>query len=81
MKQPSLNSYGRLIMITAAAVLATYLLTRHQSHMLQLLPYLVLIACPLMHLFMHGGHGGHKADDRRGTGPADDGSRSPAHHH
>jgi hypothetical protein len=25
------------------------------------LPYLILLACPLMHLFMHHGHGhGHK---------------------
>jgi hypothetical protein len=23
------------------------------------LPYLLLAACPLMHLFMHHGHGGH----------------------
>jgi hypothetical protein len=26
------------------------------------LPYLILLACPLMHLFMHHGHGhGHKS--------------------
>jgi hypothetical protein len=23
------------------------------------LPWLILLACPLMHIFMHGGHGGH----------------------
>ncbi len=26
--------------------------------MLEILPYLLLLACPLMHLFMHHGHGG-----------------------
>jgi hypothetical protein len=26
---------------------------------LGVLPYLLILACPLMHLFMHRGHGGH----------------------
>ncbi|WP_243395697.1 DUF2933 domain-containing protein [Sphingomonas oleivorans] len=56
MRQASSRQYGRLLLTTASAFLATYLLTRHQSHALQLLPYLVLLACPLMHLFMHRGH-------------------------
>jgi len=33
----------------------------HLSGLLGWLPYLILLACPLMHLFMHGGHG-HGAD-------------------
>ena len=36
-----------------------YLLTWHTAHVLGVLPYLLLAACPLMHLFMHHGHGGH----------------------
>jgi hypothetical protein len=28
------------------------------------LPYLFLLACPLMHRFMHGHHGAHKSHDR-----------------
>jgi hypothetical protein len=36
------------------------------------LPFLFLLACPLLHLFMHGGHGshgGHRSsdDDSRGA--------------
>jgi hypothetical protein len=32
---------------------------------LSALPYLLLMACPLMHLFMHGGHGhSHREQDR-----------------
>ena len=31
----------------------------HREHALQWLPYLLILACPLMHFFMHGGHGGH----------------------
>lgn len=29
----------------------------HWAHIFGVLPYLVLLACPLMHLFMHGKHG------------------------
>jgi hypothetical protein len=41
----------------AAAV--AWMFFRHNAHLLQLLPFLILLACPLMHLFGHGGHGGH----------------------
>ena len=34
-----------------------FLLTEHTAHVLGVLPYLLLAACPLMHLFMHHGHG------------------------
>lgn len=43
---------------TLAAVAASaYLYLVHQDHVLALLPYLVLAACPLLHVFMHRGHG------------------------
>lgn len=46
-----------------------YLLREHWGHALGLLPYLLLLACPLLHLFHgHGGHGGHHhsgSEDRR----------------
>lgn len=29
----------------------------HEAHLLGALPFLVLLLCPLMHLFMHRGHG------------------------
>jgi hypothetical protein len=32
------------------------LFTEHRAHVLGALPYLLLLACPLMHLFMHHGH-------------------------
>jgi hypothetical protein len=34
-----------------------YLLLEHTAHTLGALPYLLFLACPLMHLFMHSGHG------------------------
>jgi hypothetical protein len=36
-----------------------YVLRDHYAHALGALPYLLLLACPLMHPFMHHGHGGH----------------------
>ncbi|WP_052367957.1 DUF2933 domain-containing protein [Algiphilus aromaticivorans] len=39
--------------------LALFLLwEEHQAHILGALPWLlILVLCPLMHVFMHGGHG------------------------
>lgn len=31
----------------------------HKAHFLGALPYLFLLACPLMHVFMHRDHGRH----------------------
>ena len=50
---------------------AVFLVTEHRAHLagwIPYWPYLLLLACPLMHLFMHGGHGSH------GSGEASNGS-------
>jgi hypothetical protein len=44
------------------AIAAFYLLTEHRAHLalgLPYLPFLILAACPLIHLFGHGGHRAH----------------------
>jgi hypothetical protein len=43
-----------LVFVVLAAVL---LIAEHRLHVLGYLPWLILLACPLMHVFMHGGHG------------------------
>jgi len=35
------------------------------------LPLLLLLACPLMHIFMHHGHGGHGNHHESGPSTAD----------
>lgn len=40
-------------------VAAFFLATEHRAHAFGLLPFLLLLACPLLHVFAHGGHGGH----------------------
>lgn len=46
-----------VFMLVAGAVGVYFLLTEHLTHVTQAIPYLFLLACPLMHLF-HG-HGRH----------------------
>jgi hypothetical protein len=53
---------GPMLLIYAAA--AAYLLYWHWQHLLDALPFLVVLACPLMHLFMHHGHGHHHGERR-----------------
>ncbi len=43
-----------------AAIALFYLLSEHRAHLFGFLPYLLLLACPLMHFFMHGRHGEHR---------------------
>lgn len=50
------------VVTLAAAAAGVYLLLFHLDHVFLVVPYLLLMACPLMHLFMHHGHG-HKHDD------------------
>ena len=43
-----------LVIIGGVAVF--FLFTQHRAHFLGALPFLLILACPLMHLFMHHGH-------------------------
>ena len=63
--------------LVLGAVAAYFLLSEHRAHFFGALPFLLLLACPLMHVFMHGGHGGHRghgggnghhADGKQGSG-------------
>ena len=57
---------------TAVAVVGFFLIAgyflwaEHAAHIklaIPYLPYLLLLACPLLHMFMHGGHGhGHDTE-------------------
>ena len=57
-------------LIVIGAVAAYFLLTEHLAHVVGVLPFLLLLACPLMHVFMHHGHGGHGHHDH-GSGHQD----------
>jgi hypothetical protein len=44
-------------LLVIGAVAGYFLLEEHLVHVASALPYLFVLACPIMHLFMHGGHG------------------------
>ena len=46
-------------LLVLGAVATYLLLSEHRAHFLGALPLLLLLSCPLMHVFMHNGHGGH----------------------
>ena len=54
-------SRAKWVLLAFIALAAYFLITEHRAHIYQYLPFLLLLACPLMHLFHgHGGHGGHR---------------------
>jgi len=48
-----------LALLGFLAIAAFFLFTEHRAHFFGILPYLLLLACPLLHLLMHGKHGEH----------------------
>lgn len=49
----SLHGLACIVMIAAALY---FLLVEHGEHVLPYLPFLIILLCPLMHLFMHKHH-------------------------
>jgi hypothetical protein len=54
------------VLIGFLIIAGALLFTEHRAHVLGALIWLPLLACPLMHFFMHGGHG-HGGHDARST--------------
>ena len=50
-----------LVLIAFIAIAAFSLITEHSAHFFGILPFALLLLCPLLHLFMHGGHSDHSA--------------------
>lgn len=54
------GSRANVALIVFLVIAAFFLVTEHRAHLsgwFPYWPYLLLLACPLMHRFMHGGHG------------------------
>ncbi len=58
-----LRSRTGLTLIAFLAIAAFFLVTEHTAHLFGLLPYVLLLLCPLLHMFMHRGHGDHANHD------------------
>lgn len=46
----------RLAFLAFVAAGGYFLWTEHQAHLMAALPYLILLLCPLMHIFMRHDH-------------------------
>lgn len=51
----SLHGITTIILVGAALY---FIFVEHSDHVLPYLPFLIILLCPLMHIFMHKGHGG-----------------------
>uniref|UniRef100_UPI00313BAD02 DUF2933 domain-containing protein n=1 Tax=Inquilinus sp. OTU3971 TaxID=3043855 RepID=UPI00313BAD02 len=71
------KSKGGLVAIAFLLIAAFLLLSEHRAHVLGYLPFLLLLACPLLHLFMHGGHGGHGGSGHGGPTGRSNRANSP----
>ena len=65
-----IRSPSGLALVGFLAIAGFFLVTEHTAHLFGVLPFVLLLLCPLLHLFMHGGHGGHggPGDDHAGHG-------------
>ncbi len=69
------GAVSRIAFFGFAAIAGYFLVTEHRAHLFGILPFLLLAACPLLHLFHHRGHGGGKDADK------DPGSGGGEHRH
>lgn len=82
---PRWSARAKLAFLVFAGIGAFFLIGEHRAHVLSYLPWLFLLACPLMHLFHR--HGGHGSQSARGTGDnftasrRTDATAAPARHH
>lgn len=57
---------SRWVFVGFVLIAGYFLLTEHRAHVVQFLPFALLLACPLLHMFhRHRGHGGHGGGDKR----------------
>jgi len=56
-----LRSRSGLVFLGFLAIAVFFLWSEHKAHLFGILPFALLLLCPLLHFF-HGGHGGHSKD-------------------
>lgn len=61
----STKSRAGLVLVGFLIIAGALLFTEHRAHVLGVLIWLPLLACPFMHFFMHGGHGHHGSQDQQ----------------
>jgi hypothetical protein len=63
-----------IVLFGFLVVIGFFLITEHGAHLLGILPWLLVLVCPLMHIFHgHGHHHGNDGDDNK--------KNQETHHH
>ena len=57
-----LKSPRGLILLAFLAITAFFLMMEHRAHVFGVLPYVLFLLCPVLHLLMHGRHRGTHTD-------------------
>ena len=72
------RSRNSLVLVGFLIVAGFFLVTEHRAHLFGILPLLLLlVACPLLHYFMHGSHGSHGGGDSARRNDPHAGHRMP----
>ncbi|MEC4718133.1 DUF2933 domain-containing protein [Noviherbaspirillum sp. CPCC 100848] len=85
--RPNWSRVNQWLLWLGLAAAVSWLVVRHGAHLLEIAPFLILLACPLMHLLGHGGHGGHENAEAGGgslpgqSKPVANGKSSDQHTH
>lgn len=77
-------SRAGIVLIAFLVIGGFYLVTEHRAHLIPYLgywPFLLILACPLLHVFMHGGHGDHGGGKNADGGSSDSRQGTPPHQH
>jgi hypothetical protein len=83
-KRAGRGGAGRWVFWGFVVIAAYFIYTEHRAHAIQYLPFLLLLACPLMRLFHgHGGHGRGNDDERSQPNANNSEAREDlgSHHH
>jgi hypothetical protein len=67
--RPWIRTPSGLILLGFLAIAAFFLLTEHVAHVLGVVPYVLLLLCPVLHLFLHRSHGSGHGNHGEPHGP------------
>jgi len=63
-----LKSRTAWVLLGFLAIMGFFLITEHGAHLFGVLPFLLLLLCPLLHFFLHRGHGENHGDHQHSHG-------------
>ena len=69
-RRPNWSRVNQWLLWLGLAAAVIWLITKHGAHLLEVAPFLLILACPLMHIFGHGahGHGAHGSHTTENSG-------------